>query len=881
MLRNRILTGFVVAALAGILGSQASSCSLEQLGTQVIETGAACEVSASCNAPPNDNPCRPGTCNAEKTCEYAVLDGVAASDSVQTPADCKTVFCTAGVAAEQPDNADFVNDGNSCTSDACVNGVSTNEPLPDGSTCMQGPKSGTCKNNTCQIACVTNTDCDDNNPCTEEFCNSAVSLCTFTSLDGVPTPGAAPMAGDCKVQFCVAGVDSVLNDDGDIQDDSNPCTTDVCNNGTSEHNPVPERQLCVPGQTDVCSAAGVCVQCVVAADCVNIVESECEKRSCVNNQCQIAYQGNTTLASPVLQTTKDCKRVVCSGMATPLTVVINDDADLPDDGNPCTKDVCTAGTPTNPAEAQNLNCGGTQVCDGMGKCVGCTAASQCPGIDDFCQSRTCINNVCGKSFTPNGTDLDMGQVTGDCKVRECDGAGNEKTSVLTTDVPVDGNPCTNDVCSITGVPSNPFSAINTSCSVGANDACDGSGNCKKSLGKACGGATECVSTFCADGVCCNNACTNDCRACNQNGSMGMCGNVPKNTDDGGCTGPTISCNNDGTCDKEIGGSCGNSNECLNGNCRDNYCCDSGCSGMCQACSSGKTGGMNGTCGPVLAGTDPDNECASEAQNTCGRTGFCGGGSTCQLYAMGTNCGDMLSCTGSTQTNADTCNGTGMCIDGGTTSCGAFVCMGTMCQSSCTTDANCANGYYCNNMNCALKQNNGAVCTAPNQCSSGFCVDGVCCDAACTGMCQACTSAKTTQTNGQCKSIPSGSDPDDECTMAAASTCGDTGECNGAGACEKYALGTICAASSCMTGTQSNSDTCNGMGMCTDGGTTPCDPYICGATACKTSCTTSMDCINTHYCATMACAAKKPTGAPCMLPEECISGNCSGNPKDCK
>jgi len=52
--------------------------------------------------------------------------------------------------------------------------------------------------------------------------------------------------------------------------------------------------------------------------------------------------------------------------------------------------------------------------------------------------------------------------------------------------------------------------------------------------------------------------------------------------------------------------------------------------------------------------------------------------------------------------------------------------------------------------------NGQTCTAANQCSSGFCVDGYCCDQACGGTqnqlptdCQACSIAHGAATNGTC------------------------------------------------------------------------------------------------------------------------------------
>ena len=44
---------------------------------------------------------------------------------------------------------------------------------------------------------------------------------------------------------------------------------------------------------------------------------------------------------------------------------------------------------------------------------------------------------------------------------------------------------------------------------------------------------------------------------------------------------------------------------------------------------------------------------------------------------------------------------------------------------------------------------GAVCRANAECRSGFCVDGFCCNVACTEPCQACSMAKTGAGNGTC------------------------------------------------------------------------------------------------------------------------------------
>lgn len=658
-------------------------------------TGAPCSTTANCD---DDNPCTTDSCpTATLVCEYAIRADGAAPATSQIPADCKRIRCVAGQPITEDDPQDLVNDNNSCTMDVCSAGIPTNQVLPDDSSCTQGDKMGTCVGGVCEVACSTNTQCDDKNPCSEEFCNTSTSRCSYNNLDGVPTPGVIQTPGDCKVQWCENGVDKSLNDDADVVNDGNPCTTDLCMAGMPSNPTVAERTLCVVGETKVCTSAGQCVECVVAADCVNIVETECEKRSCVNNKCQIAYQGTDTLASPVLQKPGDCKKVVCNGDVGPTSV--NDDTDAPDDGNPCTKNVCTNGMPSNPPEAQNLNCGGTQVCDGMGKCVGCTIAAQCPGMDDFCKSRTCTNGTCGYSFTANGTDLPMGQTSGDCKVLECDGAGNVKTSVLTSDLPVDGNPCTNDTCSMNGSPSNPASPINSACNVGGGDVCDGNGNCKKSSGNMCATSTECLSTFCIDGVCCGSACVGTCKSCA----------VP---------------------------------------------------------------GMVGTCSNTSAGTDPDNECADQGAMTCGTNGVCDGSGACQRYPAGTICAPS-SCSGSTQTNADTCSGMGSCVDRGTLACSPYVCGATACKMSCAADSDCVTGAYCQMNACVAKKALGQACSSGNQCNSGNCVDFVCCNSASCAVCQSCgNGACATLLQGQQDTFPAG-------------TCDGTKACNGgagAGAC---------------------------------------------------------------------------------------------------
>jgi hypothetical protein len=72
---------------------------------------------------------------------------------------------------------------------------------------------------------------------------------------------------------------------------------------------------------------------------------------------------------------------------------------------------------------------------------------------------------------------------------------------------------------------------------------------------------------------------------------------------------------------------------------------------------------------------------------------------------------------------------------------------TGCEVNTRTDVNhcgacnvkCSVGEQCVNGGC--RQANGTACATSSQCASWFCVDGVCCDSACTGVCQACSAAK--------------------------------------------------------------------------------------------------------------------------------------------
>src|SRR5262249_49808853 len=74
------------------------------------------------------------------------------------------------------------------------------------------------------------------------------------------------------------------------------------------------------------------------------------------------------------------------------------------------------------------------------------------------------------------------------------------------------------------------------------DVCNGNGVCAKVNGTACAMDSECASTVCYDGVCCNAACGGACRSCNIMGSIGTCAPYANGTDpEGECAG-SLNCN---------------------------------------------------------------------------------------------------------------------------------------------------------------------------------------------------------------------------------------------------------------------------------------------------------------------------------------------------
>jgi hypothetical protein len=264
--------------------------------------------------------------------------------------------------------------------------------------------------------------------------------------------------------------------------------------------------------------------------------------------------------------------------------------------------------------------------------------------------------------------------------------------------------------------------------------------------------------------------------------------------------------------------------------------------VCSSCLASKKGaGTDGTCGPISAGTDPDNECPNSGATTCGTSGLCDGNGACALYPSGTVCTN-ASCAGNTLTQQGLCDGNGACVAGAATDCSPGSCSGGTCVKACKVDLDCVGNAYCDTpiATCAAKKPEGQPATSGNQCLSGYFADGVCCDSACVSPCAACTAAKKgSGVDGVCGAVAFGTDPDHECAAQGAASCGNDGVCNGKGACEQYPAGTICVTGGCQGNAAVANSVCDGNGTCVPGKST--------------------------------CTAKKPLGTPATGTNECASG----------
>ncbi|WP_095983305.1 choice-of-anchor A family protein [Melittangium boletus] len=138
---------------------------------------------------------------------------------------------------------------------------------------------------------------------------------------------------------------------------------------------------------------------------------------------------------------------------------------------------------------------------------------------------------------------------------------------------------------------------------------------------------------------------------------------------------------------------------------------------------------------------------------------------------------------------------------------------------------------------------GGACSSANDCLSRSCVDGVCCNTTCTEQCMACNLPGLIGTCSPVTGAPVGGRP---ACASDGSVCG--GNCNGTSAsCSYPAASTVCRQASCSGSVETHAAFCDGSGSCPGATIVTCAPFVCGANACLTQCTTFADCSTGNYC----------------------------------
>lgn len=362
--------------------------------------------------------------------------------------------------------------------------------------------------------------------------------------------------------------------------------------------------------------------------------------------------------------------------------------------------------------------------------------------------------------------------------------------------------------------------------------------------------------------------------------------------------------------RPLGEKCAAGPECATGYCSDGVCCDAACDGECDSCvdANKQLANDDGYCGPTLLGVSDNSPELTSGVNL---------GTTCVNSEVAYHTCDGL---GNRKTYwAEPCNGN---------TCDP---KGVKCQEGCDNDLRkCIKSYYCDipanaaEGDCKPQSAHGQACTADEQCLSEHCVDGVCCDGPCDGVCVACN---LPDLPGKCMPVgapdnpmpPFGmrkcqkdSDPVDlECGgkcvgLAAAEDCsypGDEASCGDKLTC-------ACEGGDCETGAATQTRfACDSAGACgpttktADGSpfASDCAGYVCvaavgeGISQCGSTCVhdaksgEDTGCLQNHYCDGAACLPRPETGVcdgvqSLLLPSgeshNCHPYKCTGRNTQC-
>lgn len=335
---------------------------------------------------------------------------------------------------------------------------------------------------------------------------------------GLPNGESCLAPGDCASSNCVKGTccDTACSGECESCDDASG-TAGTCR-------PLPSGSVCDP---PTCTASmqttgrcdGVAATCeVTTMACPNGCNGSVCVGNCVNDQSCGAneYCFGATTCLP-----KKSEGAICGGPNECLNGL-------------CVDGVCCNGPCGGPCEACNL--GGM-----LGACspvpAGTVAPVDCPAaLPSTCGNNGTCNGNRGCALFPASTSCASATCAAASVTPErfCNGSGTCTVAASTSCAPYQ---CNGASCRTT-------CAVASDCV--APNVCGATSKCGLPNGSVCSTEMQCASGFCVDGVCCNNACLGECRACsaakNNTGMDGVCGNVLNGSD------PDLECLNCSTCD---------------------------------------------------------------------------------------------------------------------------------------------------------------------------------------------------------------------------------------------------------------------------------------------------------------------------------------------
>jgi alpha-tubulin suppressor-like RCC1 family protein len=434
-------------------------------------------------------------------------------------------------------------------------------------------------------------------------CDTTTHCCVAGEVPaGSPAPASQQIAGNCLSLIC-EGADAVTTtvaDPTNLPPDG-PCTTGVCNQGTSG-------QL-VPGDTakaGACSAnggkvcgdpsgplAGTCVQCNTNTDCTTPSLPVCTAGKCVAATCKDGMQDG------------DETDVDCGGSCPPCADLKNCKV-----AKDCLDQICGA-CPLNATMCTDP--GGFAVCVDTSfdvyNCGGC--GSPC-AAGELCTGGTC------QPACSSGGGYQV--CAGNCSFVAAD---TNNCGMCGKQCPL-GSSCVGSAC--TGAPV-PFKCQGATCRDGVKNGhetdtdCGGSDCGRCAIGKACIGNPDCIGGNCVNGVC-TASCTDGIQDGNETGVD--------------CGGPCGAC--------PVGGGCQTIVDCAtvaNGS---------------VSCSAGK---CSLVCNTGWGNCDGLGDCNTNLQTTPANCGTCG--NACGAYCVAGSCNDPIAlATGSAHTCAILLDGTVWC-----------------------------------------------------------------------------------------------------------------------------------------------------------------------------------------------------------------------------